>query len=527
MATHPFTLREERAVFAERGVVLGATVEKVFWFNTAGWTLPAATSLFSSPTFDVAELKAREARLYACKAQLSSLPMEEWKRHTASTKVSRGALQAVRRRVAPEMCTRAFCKLYEMLVAFPALLRRREASNASLIEPCSTLHLCEAPGAFVAATNHFLQSSSSAASGAAAPWQWIGSTLDPLCEQNDSDATLGRGAVQGRFLAQTREHWEFGADGSGNLCDAANAAAIVRRARALAPRGVDLVTADGSIPCWRSPGDQERLTAMLHYCEVAVALASLRPGGSFVCKIFTVFEHTTACALRLLGACFERLALCKPVASSEGNSESYIVALGCKSLPRSLVAALLNAVGPTWPSGVALLPEALLRDEARSPCCIEQLVRCADLFASAQSAVITRNLRLFDTATAAEGNAVGGGGGGGGAAAGACSLKSSIESELAGNRAHQLVVAQHYLHRFALRSLAPSRFIVPLPGHPAASSKPAVAAAAAEKEEDDGSQLPLSFGSKRNRAQQQQQQQQRKRKQKQKKMKRVGQGRYS
>ena len=469
MATNSafFTLPEERAVFRERGVELGAVVEKVFWFQTAGWSLPPAAALFSAPSWEMAALRTRERELFAIKAQLSSLPMEDWKRHTARTKVSCDALSTVRRDVAPEMCTRAFCKLYEMLTAFPDLLGSPG--------PTTTLHLCEAPGAFVAATNHFLRSRIPAGASPA-PWRWVGGTLDPKCAANSaSDATLGRGA-QGEFLRATRAQWEFGPDGSGNMCDRANAAALVRRVRALSPAGADLVTADGSVPCWRAPGEQERTTAQLHFCEVATALAALRPGGSLVCKLFTTFEDSTACLIRLLGACFDQLALCKPVASSEGNSETYLVALRCATLPADLVRALHGAVGARAPPGRALLPEAMLRDETRSPRCVAQIVGCADLFASAQSAVIERNVALFRATSAPR----------------AEEKRPHVAQEAA--RAHQRFVARSYAERFQLRAIDAAHFVVP----PRARSR--AARAAAEAELDDGTQLPTSFAGKASRS---------------------------
>jgi len=48
------------------------------------------------------------------------------------------------------MCTQAWCKFYEILGTFPAIAR------LSSMRELNTVHLCEAPGAFVASLNHFL-----------------------------------------------------------------------------------------------------------------------------------------------------------------------------------------------------------------------------------------------------------------------------------------------------------------------------------------------------------------------------------
>jgi 23S rRNA U2552 (ribose-2'-O)-methylase RlmE/FtsJ len=72
-------------------------------------------------------------------------------------------------------------------------------------------------------------------------------------------------------------------------------------------------------------GLQEMSTAALHYCEMVTALGVLSPGGSFILKAFTLFEHPTVCALHLMGALFQEVHVYKPATSKPGNSETYII----------------------------------------------------------------------------------------------------------------------------------------------------------------------------------------------------------
>ena len=76
---------------------------------------------------------------------------------------------------------------------------------------------------------------------------------------------------------------------------------------------------------------QEMSTASLHYCEMVTALGVLAPGGSFILKAFTLFEHPTICALYLLGALFQQVHVHKPATSKPGNSETYIIGKGFKA----------------------------------------------------------------------------------------------------------------------------------------------------------------------------------------------------
>ena len=67
------------------------------------------------------------------------------------------------------------------------------------------------------------------------------------------------------------------------------------------------VTADGSVDCANEPGEQEVKVASLVYAEVVTALSLLQPGGSFVLKMFTLFEHTSICLMYLLCCTFEQV----------------------------------------------------------------------------------------------------------------------------------------------------------------------------------------------------------------------------
>lgn len=64
---------------------------------------------------------------------------------------------------------------------------------------------------------------------------------------------------------------------------------------------------------------------------MVTALGVLAPGGSFILKAFTLFEHPTICALYLLGALFEQVHVYKPASSKPGNSETYIIGKGFKA----------------------------------------------------------------------------------------------------------------------------------------------------------------------------------------------------
>lgn len=55
-------------------------------------------------------------------------------------------------------------------------------------------------------------------------------------------------------------------------------------------------------------------------------------GGTFVLKMFTVFECNTLCRMYLLCCAFNSVEIKKPVSSKQGNSEIYVVCCGYKGL---------------------------------------------------------------------------------------------------------------------------------------------------------------------------------------------------
>jgi hypothetical protein len=136
-------------------------------------------------------------RLNATKAKLASQDPQQWHEHTSNTSLSYRLVPELRRTVQPELCTVAWTKMYELLSAFPALLPRLNL----LTRPISTLHLCEAPGAFVCALNHYLRAKATGASN----WSWVASSLNPAHAAN---AAKGSAMIAAdRFLRATAGNW--------------------------------------------------------------------------------------------------------------------------------------------------------------------------------------------------------------------------------------------------------------------------------------------------------------------------------
>lgn len=88
-------------------------------------------------------------RLCFIKSQLNHVEISQWHEHTCRTNCANEVIKLIRRTCYPEMCTQAWCKFYEVLSTFD-LVPNDYTKFASV-------HLCEAPGAFISSLNHFIQ----------------------------------------------------------------------------------------------------------------------------------------------------------------------------------------------------------------------------------------------------------------------------------------------------------------------------------------------------------------------------------
>lgn len=77
---------------------------------------------------------------------------EKWHRHTSFTNRAGAVFHRIKETVNPELLTQAWLKFYECLHQFD--LVDSKAKSSPVIR---SVHLCEAPGAFVASLNHYMK----------------------------------------------------------------------------------------------------------------------------------------------------------------------------------------------------------------------------------------------------------------------------------------------------------------------------------------------------------------------------------
>ncbi|KAK3600348.1 hypothetical protein CHS0354_015944 [Potamilus streckersoni] len=321
------------------------------------------------------ELIKMKDELNEVKNKLNDKDILTWHRHTSDVNIAGNIVNSIAQRFKPELCTQAWCKFYEIASSYKIL----DLSKPALL----TIHLCEAPGAFVTSLNHYLH-----CQGYNGEWEWRASTLNPHYEGNHR----GQMIDDDRFIKSTVDNWYFGKDNTGNLMTLQNLEGLIEIVQEIG--FADLVTADGSIDCQDNPAEQENIVSQLHYCEVLTALHILSPGGTLVIKLFTMYEYQAISLMYILNCMFTKVEVFKPCTSKGGNSEVYVICLQLHGDHKSYLISQLTQLYfcggsrpeiPVCPLPLEDLPDSFL----------EQHCECCQFFNTLQCQAINRNLELY------------------------------------------------------------------------------------------------------------------------------------
>uniref|UniRef100_A0A8C5Q6F2 Cap-specific mRNA (nucleoside-2'-O-)-methyltransferase 2 n=1 Tax=Leptobrachium leishanense TaxID=445787 RepID=A0A8C5Q6F2_9ANUR len=350
--------------------------KRFLYVQEADWVLPHASEVFTQNHEEFEELQVLKGRLNKVKDLLSDKKLDDWHRHTSFTNMAGKVVSEVRKFANAELCTQAWCKLHEILCTY-SIIPSDSMWNGEL----NTVHLCEAPGAFVSCLNHFLKTREYLCD-----WNWVANTLNPYHEANDGLVMI----ADDRLIANTLPWWFFGPDNTGDIMSLKHLTGLQNFTSNMS--AVHLVTADGSFDCQGNPGEQESLVAPLHYCEVVTALTLLDQDGSFILKMFTLYEHSSVNLMYLLNCCFRHVHVIKPGTSKAGNSEVYIVCLGY--LGKKVIQDILSKMTQSF--GAAIANKSLFPHRSVPASFLRIHRKCCKVFFKYQEKTIRENLFLFD-----------------------------------------------------------------------------------------------------------------------------------
>lgn len=183
----------------------------------------------------------------------------------------------------------------------------------------------ELPGSSISSINHFFKTKLRGVT-----LDWIGSSFKPDGHGTQLGDTYG-------FYDHNKTKWLFNEPGfNGDMTDTLVVRDCIRRYLKHEPLGCQLYSHDAGLDVtvdqfpWKAYVDQERMNMKLHLGCAIVGLETLRDGGSFIAKQYTLYEENSKNLIMIYAQFFNDFYLVKPVTSRPYNSESYFVGLGFK-----------------------------------------------------------------------------------------------------------------------------------------------------------------------------------------------------
>jgi 23S rRNA U2552 (ribose-2'-O)-methylase RlmE/FtsJ len=344
--------------------------------------IPEESNCFKEMIWNLNQLIEIKVKLNDCKKLLNDKNLKEWSTHTSLTDRSERITHYIDKRLQtkPLLLTRAWLKFFEILSNYKLI-------GSDLRSRVRALFVCEGPGGFVNAFNHFIKTHFNNQ----LIFEWMANTLNPYYE--DIDYTI----IDDTFIKDIYcyNKWFFGSTNTGNILDKSFLSDL--RKQISSETKFDLITCDGSVNCVDCPESQEEVIIPLLFSEIIISLNVIKENGSLVVKCFTLFECQTQCLLYLLCCAFSEVHVFKPTASKSGNSEIYLICLGFKdSIQLKSILSILSEHNITTNS------KAIFSRESVSEKFFTKLEECVKLFASRQQMTIENNLKLFKKMTETE-----------------------------------------------------------------------------------------------------------------------------
>ncbi len=274
----------------------------------------------ASYSYIVKEIYAYKKKLLIHKFYLDTINAKKWDKVAYRTNLPYYIRKYIEKTYSIPKVTRAFLKLYEILHDFPNLTTSEEGSTVNF------LHICEAPGKFIDATNYFVKVHTNKG------YKWNANSLNPFSGLAKQKFGSMFGDEYG-YMRKYPKNWLFGADGTGDITSVANLKNIVAAAKKNLGK-VHVITSDCGLSVEEDYNEQELKLSVLHLAQTICALLVLEKGGHAVLKVFIPHAESISISLMYLLYCtFTRVSFVKQLSGSPISSEIYIVCENLKHVP--------------------------------------------------------------------------------------------------------------------------------------------------------------------------------------------------
>lgn len=293
---------------------------------------PEPKAIFSTPEEYETKISPLKIALRNKKNLLNRIEPGKWKQVSHLMCLASSFPYQLRRDYSISMASMAWIKMQELIYSCELKVFLQQRSTLK------SLHLCEAPGAFISSLLCYLKYNTPIGF----QHTWYASSLR-------SDTPLQR--LNGRsFLDETASHWIYGRDESGDISRRSVKHDIWIQ---VGEGSCDFVTADGGLDCDQCPEKQEEMAFPLIQAQSIVALGVLCVGGIFILKTFGALESRTVAWIVWLSSLFDKVKWHKPIASKPCNSEVYWIGQGFKGLKDSTMLKDHPRLNTIWSEEVA------------------------------------------------------------------------------------------------------------------------------------------------------------------------------
>jgi cap2 methyltransferase len=218
--------------------------------------------------------------------------------------------------------TTAWLKCYELITYFNII----DAKETNVYK---SFHICEIPGTFILAINHFIKTKTKR------KFDWNAMSLNPW-KTKDKTTYL---PDQYNMVKENQKRYDFGPKNTGDITDIDNIKYYINKNKDL---NLNLITSD----CGQDSSDdfvrQEEKLNLVFWSQFVCTLGCLGKGGDYIAKIFTIKTKKTIEMLYILSCLFEKVYIVKPLKTKPTSGERYIVCTNYKGIDVEILDILIE-----------------------------------------------------------------------------------------------------------------------------------------------------------------------------------------
>jgi len=257
----------------------------------------------------------------------------DWNKLTDCINIYRGLKTMVMMKFKAEYVTNAWMKIYEII--------ERECILKD-IDEVKAFHVCEAPGAFILALNHYCKTHGK-------KYIWNAQSLNSRTNINRSLKDTNILGDEFGLIKRYKNRWHFSKNGSGDV----TRASTVQDYHNTSHIKSCFATGDAGIKVPSNMfNEQERCVLKITYGQMLSMLAVLEKGGSCIFKAFNpLVENFTIGIIHFLTSYFDTVKIVKPRTSRPSSSEIYYVCKNFEGIDDVIFDQLVNVLdnfNPDW-----------------------------------------------------------------------------------------------------------------------------------------------------------------------------------